>query len=198
MTNLNLYGVVLLTALLTSYLDYTRNNAEVTNSTEKTLKKSYDVPVIKFLICNSWGYRKAFQEYANVIQKRYSEVKVEGANYPPPFLKSSIASAITILKFAMIFFLATNSNPFSMLGIETPSFYIWASENKIYACLMLFFVGGAIESNLVSTGAFEIMINDQTIWSKIQSGRLPGMDELIKIIDQNFKTSIDLDGLNIN
>ena len=53
MTNLNLYGVVLLTALFTSYLDYKRNATEVTNSTEKTLKKSYDVPVIKFLICNS-------------------------------------------------------------------------------------------------------------------------------------------------
>nr|CAB3265964.1 selenoprotein T-like [Phallusia mammillata] len=62
----------------------------------------------------------------------------------------------------------------------------------IYACFMLFFLTNAIETQLTSTGAFEISLNDVTIWSKLQSGRVPRVDELMQIIDSHIS------GGNIN
>jgi len=86
----------------------------------------------------------------------------------------------------MIFCLLSSTNPFEMAGQDTPAAFSWAMENKVYACFMLFFIGNAIETQLTSTGAFEISIGDKTIWSKIQSGRVPRVDELLQIIDSNI------------
>lgn len=77
----------------------------------------------------------------------------------------------------------TGKNPFDWFGMETPHIYVWAQENMIYSCFMLFFVSNAIETQLTSTGAFEISLNEVTIWSKLKSGRIPQVNELMQIID---------------
>ena len=59
-------------------------------------------------------------------------------------------------------------------------------NNKLYACLMVFFIGNAIESQLISTGAFEISLDNMPVWSKIESGRIPQPPELFQIIDNHF------------
>jgi len=151
------------------------------------LKQDVSVPVIKFLVCHSWGYKQAFEEYAKIIQQRYSEVKIEGGNYPPPTMSKYIATIISLFKFSIIFLLISGRDPFQLMGTPTPEYYQWAKENKVYACFMLFFVGNAIETQLTSTGAFEILLNDNVIWSKINSGRVPRVDELMNIIDNNIQ-----------
>jgi selT/selW/selH-like putative selenoprotein len=35
---------------------------------------------------------------------------------------------------------------------------------------------------LISTGAFEISLNDMPLWSKLESGRIPQPGELLQII----------------
>ena len=42
------------------------------------------------------------------------------------------------------------------------------------ACFMCNIVSG----NLLNTGAFEVAYNDQLVWSKMETGRFPQMDEL--------------------
>lgn len=58
--------------------------------------------------------------------------------------------------------------------------------NKLSACLMLFMFSNSIESMLMSTGAFEIYIGEEQIWSKIESGRVPSPTELIQAIDSHL------------
>jgi len=60
--------------------------------------------------------------------------------------------------------------------------FAWAIENKIYACMMIFFVSNAIESQLVSTGAFEISVDNMPVWSKLESGRIPQPPELFQVL----------------
>ena len=60
-------------------------------------------------------------------------------------------------------------------------------ENKLYSCLMIFFIGNAIESQLISTGAFEISLDNMPVWSKIDSGRIPQPPELFQIIENHFQ-----------
>ncbi|PIK56090.1 putative selenoprotein T1b-like [Apostichopus japonicus] len=86
---------------------------------------------------------------------------------------------------------ATGNNPFTFLNMDTPGFWNWAVENKIYACMMLFFISNAIETQLISTGAFEITLNDMPIWSKLESGKVPQYHELIHILEQNMQMTID-------
>ncbi|CBY23255.1 unnamed protein product [Oikopleura dioica] len=74
-----------------------------------------------------------------------------------------------------------------MLGIEQPpQFLLWAWENKGYACMMAFFIGNAIENGLTSTGAFEIYLSGDKMWSKLESGRIPSQGEFMKMINDNM------------
>ena len=52
-------------------------------------------------------------------------------------------------KLAIIVCILANFNPFVYLGADaTPSIFQWAMENKFYACMMLFFVSNAVESQV--------------------------------------------------
>lgn len=74
-------------------------------------------------------------------------------------------------------------DPFPSVGMPTPNFFQWMLGNKLSSCLMLFMMSNSIESMLMSTGAFEIYIDDEKIWSKLESGRPPSSVELIQAVD---------------
>ncbi|CAB3997922.1 Hypothetical predicted protein [Paramuricea clavata] len=76
---------------------------------------------------------------------------------------------------------------FESLNIQPPDIYLWAKQNKMYAVMLIFFLANAIEGQLISTGAFEVELNDMPVWSKLESGRLPHQEELIHIINEQLK-----------
>lgn len=134
-----------------------------------------------------------FEEFANIIQQRHPDVNIVGDNYPPPAYKLYIASFISSVKFVLLLSIGFGFNPFTTLfNRPTPTWYQYALDNKIYACMMLFFLSNAIEGQMYSTGAFEVHYNDLPVWSKIKTGRVPSPQELLQIIDnqQQFRTGL--------
>ncbi len=105
-----------------------------------------------------------YDQYARIIHASYPDLKIIGENYPPSPIKATLAQTLSILKLILIGFIMSGRNLFTYLNIQTPSAYNWALENKFYACLMLFFISNAIETQLISTGAFEIYLNGK--WPK--------------------------------
>lgn len=140
-------------------------------------------PTVKFLYCHSCGYRKAFEEYSQILNEKYPDLTIIGDNFPPPPMKAFLVNFISFLKMAIIFCIIANVNPFTVLGYATPGFWSYLASSKIYGCLMVFFISNTIEGQLVSSGAFEIYYNDLPIWSKIDTGRVPTPAELFQIID---------------
>ena len=90
-------------------------------------------------------------------------------------------------KIALIVCIVASINPFNFTGMETPPVVAWAMENKFYAAMMIFFLSNAVETQLVSTGAFEITVDKMPVWSKIESGRIPQPPELFQIVDTHLK-----------
>jgi selT/selW/selH-like putative selenoprotein len=112
---------------------------------------------------------------------------VRGMNYPPPPIRAYAAQALSFVKLALIVCIAIGQNPFVWLNMTTPNFYYWAMNNKIFACMMLFFIGNAVEGQLVSTGAFEVSFNDVPVWSKLETGRIPSGPEMFEIIENSMR-----------
>lgn len=52
---------------------------------------------------------------------------------------------------------------------------------------MLFFLTNIFEGQLISSGAFEIFLNDVPVWSKLETGRIPQPAELFQIIDNHMR-----------
>lgn len=57
-------------------------------------------------------------------------------------------------------------------------------ENKIYSCLMIFFICNAIEGSLISTGAFEIYADDKLIASKLATGQVENPKSVVQRLDE--------------
>lgn len=132
-----------------------------------------------------------FEEYAQFIHQNFPMVRIEGDNYPPPRPRQMLASFLSIAKLAVmaIVLLGERLQIWESLNIDPPQAYIWATQNKMYACILVFFVSNMIEGQLISTGAFEVSLNDMPIWSKLESGRLPNPNELHQIIENQLKFS---------
>nr|SVE70687.1 EOG090X0DP2 [Daphnia similis]SVE71313.1 EOG090X0DP2 [Daphnia similis]SVE71947.1 EOG090X0DP2 [Daphnia similis]SVE72572.1 EOG090X0DP2 [Daphnia similis] len=132
------------------------------------------------------GYRKVFEQYAAILEQKYPSLAIEGENHPPPFLNQKIAQFLGIVKILLILLVVSGTNIFQHLGVQTPSVWEWTQQNKFYACLMTFFLCNAVEGQLISTGAFEITLNDVPLWSKLETGRIPQPPELFQMIDNHL------------
>nr|SVE83319.1 EOG090X0DP2 [Daphnia magna] len=134
----------------------------------------------------SFRYRKVFEQYAAILEQKYPSLAIEGLNHPPPFLNQKIAQFLGIVKILLILLVVSGTNIFQHLGVQTPSVWEWTQQNKFYACLMTFFLCNAVEGQLISTGAFEITLNDVPLWSKLETGRIPQPPELFQMIDNHL------------
>ncbi|VDK62408.1 unnamed protein product [Onchocerca ochengi] len=135
----------------------------------------------------SCGYRQAFDEFSRYIHEKYPSMKIDGANYSPKAWKSILAQIIGLGKIVFIVLIVMGQDPFASIGQPTPRIFAWALSNKVSSCMMLFLLSNTIESSLMSTGAFEIYLGDEQIWSKLESGRVPSPSELVQIIDQQME-----------
>lgn len=151
-------------------------------------------PTLKFQYCYSCGYQKAFQDYKSIINEKYPEIVVEGENYSPPGYNAFLAKALGIGKLLVLMCIVSGINLFNSFGQPEPSWWKWCVDNKLYSCMMIFFLCNALEGHLMSSGAFEITFNDVPVWSKIETGRIPQPPELFQIIDNHlqFQTKVEL------
>lgn len=96
---------------------------------------------------------------------------------------------MSLAKFFLLFLILSQTNPLTLLGragADDPA-PVWLEklrESKVYSCLMIFFVSNALESTLMSTGAFEIYANEQLISSKLQSGQVPQPNSVVQQLDE--------------
>ncbi|ELW65158.1 Selenoprotein T [Tupaia chinensis] len=94
-----------------------------------------------------------------VISQRYPDIRIEGENYLPQPIYRHIASFLSVFKLVLIGLIIVGKDPFAFFGMQAPSIWQWGQENKVYACMMVFFLSNMIENQCMSTGAFEITLN---------------------------------------
>lgn len=128
-----------------------------------------------------------FEQYAHILREKYPDISIFGDNYPPPDWRLWLAQFLSGAKLLTIVMILANINVFEWLGQEAPSWWNWFTSNKIYGCMMIFFLCNAVEGQLVATGAFEISFNDVPVWSKLETGRIPQPPELFQIIDNHVR-----------
>lgn len=108
-----------------------------------------------------------YRQLAGILQQQfgheYPDLVINGENYNPGGGRIEISQLIGMAKMCIIGMIMFGFNPWTYLGSDvagpTPSIVIWALENKIYACLMTFFLCNMVETQLISSGAFEVTVN---------------------------------------
>lgn len=92
-----------------------------------------------------------------------------------------------IAKMIIIICIIGGVNVFEYINQPRPSWWTWCLDNKLYACMMLFFLCNLLEGQLIQSGAFEMTLNDVPVWSKLETGRVPQPNELFDIIDNHMR-----------
>lgn len=182
------YLVVGLFLIYMSFREISHSEASVEPKLKSKLSQ-FAAPTLTVMYCISWGYRQVFEEYATRLRQRYPDLRIEGNNFPAHPIRRYVASFLAMAKLVLIGLVACGYDPFPLFNMETHPVWSWAIQNKIYACMMLFFISNAIEGQLLSTGAFEVTFNGMPIWSKIESGKVPKFPELVQILENTMKLS---------
>lgn len=126
-------------------------------------------------------------QFAQILQHRYPAIYIEGGNFPPPAWRVTVAQILGILKFIVIGAVIMNQfTLFTTLNVP-PARIEWIRDNKVFFCLFAFFVSNFLETQLLSTGAFEVYVNGARVWSKLESGHVPSVPELVDAIESQLR-----------
>merc|ERR1719235_2894933 len=104
-------------------------------------------------------------------------------------MMGSVVFWIQMGLFALLFFGGMLGDSFwtdTLKGVAP--LYTTMKENKFAAFMVIFLVGNITQSSLMSTGAFEIWHGKTLVWSSLEHGRLP---ELQDILDGFKKTGVE-------
>uniref|UniRef100_A0A1I7U756 SelT-like protein n=1 Tax=Caenorhabditis tropicalis TaxID=1561998 RepID=A0A1I7U756_9PELO len=148
--------------------------------------KTEQFPILKILYCVSCGYKQAFTQFSEFAKEKYPDLPIEGGNFPQNPLKTHLAHSIGLIKIILLILIMTGSNPFESIGFGYPYLLQHAHMNKLSSGMLVYMIGNMIESSLLSTGAFEIFIGGEQIWSKMESGRVPSQEEFIGLIGEKL------------
>ena len=67
---------------------------------------------------------------------------------------------------------------FKTMGITEPEWFVWMKNNKVATFIGLFMMNNVGNSQL-TTGAFELYYNDELIFSKLATGRVPNANDIV-------------------
>ena len=68
---------------------------------------------------------------------------------------------------------------FQLFGAATPGWYHSVAENKMMAFGAVWMANN-VAAQMVATGAFEIYVNGNIAYSKLETGRLPTAGDIVK------------------
>ena len=116
-------------------------------------------------------YRKAYEDYARALRGQFPHAKLRGDFYHPGELKMGLAQLLQLTFFGGL--------ALSLVGRGIlPERHAKFIETNQMPILGVCFLCNMVSGNMLNTGAFEIKYNGQPVWSKMETGRFPQMDEL--------------------
>jgi thioredoxin reductase-like selenoprotein T len=116
-----------------------------------------------------------FMQLKRFLESQYPELqggKITGQTHPPTFMGEVIGAVTQFIWFGGIAILLGGAQIFSMLGMKEPEWYDWMKANKGTVFIGLFIMNN-FGASMMTTGAFEVYLDNELIYSKLQTGRMP-------------------------
>ena len=119
---------------------------------------------------------------ARFLQQKFPDLKIEGDAYPAPPLAEFAGNILAVLQMgAMAWMVMGVDKVFNMLGFrQRPQWTYAVEQNSMQYALLLFLILPQFVNQFRTSGAFELILDDQKeIFSKLSAGRFPTQEELI-------------------
>ena len=171
-----------------------KDNIEKEEEPPKNNQKSQNNKKILIINYDKYLYEKNFNKLKYEIENNYTNIIVEGKEYPLPKNKVFFSRFIYIAQIGVSLLLI--SQKIIRLGFP------FLSENRIkiiedYKWIIIlsnFFIHFWINKFILTTGAFEIFYNDNLLYSKLETHLLPRQPNIIQIIKSlHLKAKVEED-----
>mmetsp|Transcript_27337 Transcript_27337/g.82011 ORF Transcript_27337/g.82011 Transcript_27337/m.82011 type:complete len:142 (+) Transcript_27337:130-555(+) len=118
-------------------------------------------------------------ELRQFLTDAYPQVRsVRAEQYPPPQAGVIAQQVAGMAQIAMVALFLGGEKIFQAFGAPTPPWYHSVAENKFMTFGMVWMANN-VAASMVATGAFEIVVDGQLIYSKLETGRLPSAGQII-------------------
>jgi selT/selW/selH-like putative selenoprotein len=122
-----------------------------------------------------------FGEFANMLRHSFGDLVVlEDDNYPPPPLNQLAATILQVAVYGGAFVALVAGNLLPQTARQ------WLQENRMMV-IAAAFLGHSIAGMLIQTGAFEVYVDGQLIFSKLETNRTPQLSHLMQLVEQQIR-----------
>ena len=128
-----------------------------------------------------------YQEVRKFLEANYPELRgrIRGENYPIPPHAQYLGMALQFFQLFMLacVFLGDTIWNFVPFVHQPPDWYYAAKENGMAVIIAVFLVVPTLVQNMMTTGAFEIVMDDGVVlYSKLATGRMPNGNDIIEAL----------------
>lgn len=173
------------TIILMLYLSFV-NLKEINSKTKnRDIEKNKQQRFLHVQLCMSWSYTRYYEDLKNFVDSRFNDVHMSMEQYPltpTRQILSNLVILIQIISFSMIIFVR-RFQPYLCENLKQISEEV--EQNKVIYCIAIFMSGIFVQNMLANTGAFEVFLNGEQIWSKLDTGKPIDPKYLIKLLQNN-------------
>ncbi|EIE21618.1 hypothetical protein COCSUDRAFT_56825 [Coccomyxa subellipsoidea C-169] len=94
-----------------------------------------------------------------------------------------MSKVVAVAQYGSIGVLLGGEQLFGALGVPVPELYQQYKDKRTGIVMGVWLLGNALQNQLVSTGAFEVYYDGQRVFSKLETSRVPSLDELIDLLE---------------
>jgi len=128
------------------------------------------------------------------LEHKFPHLEVVGTNYPPGKTKLAFASMTQLATLGTIGMTLTGEQLFRTLGYPIPPWQTYLGNNKMSTCMTSWLLGNTVAQNLVSTGAFEVYYDGNLVFSKLTTGKLPVVRDILNDVEAALAAAGRLQG----
>lgn len=121
---------------------------------------------------------------AQFLEDSFPELKgnITGGNIPPPPWVSLLQNALAVFQFGFMAFCVMGDSVWNYIPlVSAPPLWYWdAKKYGMQFGILAFLIAPQVTNSFVVSNAFEVILDGTTtVFSKIDTGRLPGAKDLI-------------------
>lgn len=134
---------------------------------------------------------RALQEFLETRYPQDFQGRIAGGNYPAPPLATLAVQLAGLSQWALIALMFAGTSIFASLGMGEPDWYKTMAANKLNCFIAIFFMNSMAQS-MTATGAFEVTVDGELLYSKLETGRMPSAGDLAKVLAaKGFVSELD-------
>lgn len=129
--------------------------------------------------------KRNFVELQKFLTHRFPELtgSIKGQTYPPPPHAETAVYLASLIQMSLLAAMFFGSKLFEMAGVPEPHVLKAVQENKMMTFMGTFILNSWANS-LTATGAFEVSLDGQLVFSKLEQGHMPTAREIIEALEQ--------------